>query len=342
VVATPLTSIGVDRRGRVRRSLLSARAHEIAALVRSGTRVCVVSSGAIALGLPRLGMADRPRAMPRLQAASALGQASLQAAWERALAREGLLAAQILLTPREIADRTTYLNARNALDALHGYGAVAIVNENDATATAEISFGDNDILAAQVAILVQARMLVLLTEAEGVLTRAPGEPGAELIAEGAAVDVAVLGKGAPLGRGGMESKIGAARMAVAAGITTVIASGAGEDVLARIMAGEGGTRFRADSRAPSAFKLWLRFGAPSVGRLHVDEHAREAVTRHGRSLLAVGVVACEGRFGAGDSVELIGPDGCPFAKGLSAVSVAELAGRSRGVEAVHRDRLVVY
>ena len=220
-----------------------------------------MSSGAIALGLPYLGLDRRPRSVPKLQAASALGQARLQQAWERALTREGLLAAQVLLTASDVADRGAYVNARNALHALFALGAVPVVNENDTTATDEIAFGDNDALAAHVAILVRARLLVLLTEVEGVFTRAPGTPGAELVGEGAEVAEAVLGDASRLGRGGMRSKVLAAQMAAAAGIPTVIAGGAGEAVLEPILAGEPrGTRFQGSGRELSAYQLWLRFG----------------------------------------------------------------------------------
>ena len=327
----------------MRRSLLSRRAGEIAELVRDGTPAVVVSSGAIALGLPRLGLTRRPASVPRLQAASALGQARLQAAWDAALARHGVPAAQILLTAGEIADRAAYVNARNALSALFQLRAVPIVNENDATATDEITFGDNDALAAQVAVLVRARLLVLLTEVEGVFTHAPGTPGAELIPEGSAARDAVLGQAAPTGKGGMRSKILSAEMAASAGIETVIAGGAGRAVLEPILAGERrGTVFEPRTRQESAFKLWLRFGKPVAGRLHVDEGARRAVAEDGASLLAIGVARCEGRFEPGDAVELVGPDGTTFAKGIAGVSPADLAGRPRGVEAVHRDRLVAY
>ena len=337
------TSLIAGAGGHVREDVLAPRAHEIAALVRAGTPVCVVSSGAIALGLPRLGLERRPRSVPKLQAASALGQARLQAAWDAVLGREAIAAAQILLTAADLADRAAYVNARNALAALFALGAVPVVNENDATATDEITFGDNDALAAQVAVLVRARLLVLLTEVEGVYSRAPGDPGAELIADAAALDAAELGDAAGLGKGGMRSKVLAARMAASAGIPTVIAGGAGDDVLSPIVAGEGrGTRFPAGDRAPSAFKLWLRFGKPVSGRLHVDEGARRAVSEEGASLLAIGVVSAEGDFEPGDAVELVGPDGHPFGKGLASVGAGELAGRPRRVEAVHRDRLVVY
>jgi glutamate 5-kinase len=327
------TSLLVGARAQIRRQVLRERAREIAAIVGDGTPVCVVSSGAIALGLPRLGLARRPRSMPKLQAASALGQARLQGAWEDALGAEGVAGAQVLLTAVDVADRTTYVNARNALTALFALNAVPIVNENDATATDEISFGDNDALAAQVAVLVRARLLVLLTEVEGVLSRAPGTPGAQLIADGSKAKRAVLGGASPLGKGGMRSKVIAAEVAAASG----------RDVLAPILAGEPrGTRFTPGERAPSAFKLWLRFGKPVAGRLRVDDGARRALEHDGASLLAVGIVRCEGRFSAGDGIEIAGGDGDPFAKGIASASSDELRRRPRGLEAVHRDRLVLY
>ncbi len=329
--------------GRVRGRLLRDRACEIAAVVRGGEPIAVVSSGAIALGLPFLGLDRRPRSVPRLQAASALGQARLQAAWERALAPEGLHAAQILLTANDVADRGAYVNARNALEALFALKAVPVINENDATATDEITFGDNDALAAHVALLVRARLLVLLTEVEGVYTRAPGTPGAELVTEGAAIRGADLGDASALGSGGMRSKVLAAEMAAAGGIPTVIAGGTGRSALEPILAGERrGTRFSPADRSLPAYKLWLRFGKPVAGRLHLDEGARTAVAEEGRSLLAVGVAACEGRFEAGDAVELVGPDGAAFGKGIASAAAGELESRPRGLEAVHRDRLVLY
>jgi len=329
--------------GRVRRSTLRARAHEIAELTQKGEHVCVVSSGAIALGLPRLGLDRRPRSVAVLQAASALGQARLQRAWEAAFRREGLEAAQILLSAGDVADRTAYLNVRRALAALFRSGAVPVVNENDATATDEITFGDNDALAAQVAVLTRARLLVLLTEVEGVFSSAPGTPGARLVGEGEHATAAVFGAGSGVGRGGMQSKVAAAEMASAAGIATVIASGHGDRVLTPIVAGERrGTRFRPADRSASAFKLWLRHGKPVAARLVVDDGARRAVVEGGASLLAVGVVASEGDVRPGDAVELVGPGGGAFAKGIAGLSSVELARRPRGVEAVHRDRLVVY
>jgi glutamate 5-kinase len=337
------SSLVAGKGGSVRTTVLRRRAREIAAIVTGGEPVAVVSSGAIALGLPHLGLERRPRALPKLQAASALGQARLQQAWERALAREGVLAAQILLTAADVGDRAAYVNARNAAEALFALGAVPIVNENDTTATDEIAFGDNDALAAHVAILVRARLLVLLTEVDGVHTRAPGTPGAEVVREGSAVDEVAFGDASQLGRGGMKSKVVAARMASEAGIPTVIAEGTGREVLGPILAGEPrGTRFHGGDRELSAYKLWLRFAKEPAGALHVDDGARRAVVDEGRSLLAVGVTGCDGRFDAGDAVELVGPDGVAFARGVAGASASEIGERSPGLEAVHRDRLVVY
>ena len=329
------SSLVVDEQGRPRRALLRNRAAEIAEIVEGGTPVCVVSSGAIALGLRRLGLAKRPSSLPRLQAASALGQAALQRAWQDVLEPHGVEVAQILLTSAEIGERRAYVNVRSALGALFALGAVPVVNENDATATDEISFGDNDALAAQVAVLVRARLLVLLTSVPGVLREGV------LIEDGAAARSAVFGPGSPLGRGGMESKVAAAELAAGAGIATVIADGTGKDVLTAALAGRApGTRFAAAEGAP-AFKLWLRHGKRIAGQIAVDAGARKAIVEGGASLLAVGVSGWEGDFRAGDGVELVGPDGAVFARGIASVDAVELAGRPAEREAVHRDRLVL-
>ncbi len=260
----------------------------------------------------------------------------LQRAWQDALRPHGLEAAQILLTGTEIAERRAYVNARSALTALFSLGAIPVVNENDATATDEISFGDNDALAAQVAVLVQARLLVLLTTVPGVLQRGRADRGRR-----ATRARAVFGPGSALGRGGMESKVSAAEVAAGAGIQTVIAGGEGEGVLSGILAGRAtGTRFAAAESAP-AFKLWLRHGKRVTARITVDAGAQRAVVSGGGSLLAVGVSGWDADFRAGDGVELVGPDGAPFARGIAAVDASELAGKPVNVEAVHRDRLVL-
>jgi glutamate 5-kinase len=329
------SSLVVDAQGRPRRSLLRRRAAEIADIVASGTPVCVVSSGAIPLGMRRAGMTRRPTSLPKLQAASALGQALLQRAWQDALRPHGLEAAQILLTGTEIAERRAYVNVRSALSALFSLGAVPVVNENDATATDEISFGDNDALAAQVAVLVRARLLVLLTSVPGVLSEGV------LIEDGAAARSAIFGPGTALGRGGMESKVGAAEVAAGAGIPTVIAGGDGEGVLPGILAGRStGTRFAAADSAP-AFKLWLRHGKRGAARITVDAGAQRAVVQGGASLLAVGVTGWDTEFRAGDGVELVGPAGQAFARGIASVDSGDLEARPTNVEAIHRDRLVL-
>jgi glutamate 5-kinase len=329
----------VDDALEVRRDALEARAREIAALRAAGERICVVSSGAIALGLPLLGLARRPAAMPKLQAASALGQPRLHAAWAGALAAHGLEAAQVLLTGDDVDRRTSYVNVRNTLAELLELGVVPVVNENDATATDEISFGDNDALAAHVAVLLHARLLVLLTEVEGVLTGPPGE-GSELVPDGRDVAGAAFGAGSELGRGGMESKVRAAEIAAAAGVTTVIAGGHGASVLEPVAAGSAsGTWFAgSETRAP-AFKLWLRHAVRPIARIAVDDGARRALVEGGASLLAVGVTSVEGAFVRGDAVELVDARGAPFAKGLAAVAAHEIEGRQ---EVVHRDRLALY
>jgi glutamate 5-kinase len=334
------SSLVVDADLNPRDEALDARAREVAALRAAGERVVIVSSGAIALGLPLLGLTRRPKSMPKLQAASAVGQARLQAAWSKALGRHDLRAGQVLLTAGDIASRDSYVNVRNTLQTLLRLGIVPIVNENDATATSEIAFGDNDTLAAQVAVLLQARLLVLLTEVEGVFTRVPGALGAELVRDGRNLTDVDFAPSGSLGSGGMESKVVAARMAASAGITTVIAGGHGAAVLESVVAGEAaGTYFEPDTGAAPAFKLWLRYALPSAGRIAVDEGARRAIVESGASLLAVGVTGAEGGFRRGDAVELVGPDGSPFAKGLAGLAASEIGG---GGEVVHRDRLVLY
>jgi len=274
------TSLVVDTRGRPRRSLLRARAAELAEIIAGGTPVCVVSSGAIALGLRRLGLERRPSSLPRLQAASALGQATLHRAWQDAFRPHAVEAGQILLTSAEMGDRRAYLNVRHALAALFALGAVPIVNENDATATDEISFGDNDALAAQVAVLLKARLLVLLSSVPGVLAHGV------VLEDGSAARSVAFGPGSALGRGGMESKVAAAELAAGAGIPTVIADGAAADaVAAAIRDGAGGTRFAASGSVP-AFKLWLRHGKRIAGRIHVDEGARRAIVTGGAATAA--------------------------------------------------------
>ena len=281
--------------------------------------------------------------MARLQAASALGQARLQAAWEEALGNEGIPAAQILLAAGDVADRAAYVNARQAFAELFRLGAVPVVNENDATATDEITFGDNDALAAQVAVLVRARLLVLLTEVEGVYSRAPGTPGAELISEGALAHEAELGVGTALGRGGMGSKVVAAQMASAAGIPTVIAGGTARRCSAR---SSPARRVEPASRPTSGASLPSSSGFASASRsparcTSTRARRRRSWTR-ARACSAWESSAARGASSPAWRSSSSGRTGSPSARGSPGAGADELAGRPRGLEAVHRDRLVLY
>ena len=280
----------------MRRSLLAARATEVAALVAAATpsassppvRSRSARRGSASSGGPRRCASSRLRRPSARRSSSRPGSARSS--------RVGLQAAQILLSPADVADRQTYVNVCNTFDALFRLGAVPVVNENDATATDEITFGDNDALAAQVAVLTHARLLVLLTEVDGVYSRAPGTPGAELLDDGSLTAAVRLGRGTGLGRGGMGSKIAAAELAAGAGIPTVIASGQAETVLGPIVAGERrGTRFEGGAApAESAFKLWIRYGKRPRGTVVLDAGAERALRAAGASVLAVGVTACDG------------------------------------------------
>jgi len=333
VVVKVGSSTLVNERGRARPRVFARIAEDVAAQAGGGTRVVLVSSGAIALGLGSLGRAARPRRLAELQAASAVGQPLLQRRWERALHRHSIQTAQVLLTAGDIHRRDTYLNARRTLENLLRWGSVPVVNENDSTATDEITFGDNDALAAQVALMLGARLLVLLSDVEGLYDRSPGTPGARVIAE--VRDHRLLDRLEGPARRGWGS----------GGIPSVIAHGGRPGVLSAAVAGEPvGTRLHASRSPLPAFKLWLRYGKPVRGRLTVDAGARRAVEEQGTSLLPVGLTAVDGRFDAGDAVELVEQGGPPFAMGLAGQAAGDLrrlAGARGAGEAVHRDNLVL-
>jgi glutamate 5-kinase len=338
----------VDPAGLARPDVFDRLAAECAELSAAGTPVVLVSSGAAALGMGELGGRARRRTLGDLQAASAVGQTLLQERWRTAFSPLGVRSAQVLLTEADVHRRESYVNARRTLRRLVGWGVVPVINENDSTATQEITFGDNDALAAHVAILVQARMLVLLTDVDGVYDRDPALPGARRLDEvvDAAQVAAAAGGGSTStwGTGGIASKVAAARTASAGGVETVIASGLLPGAMSAAVDGLAGTRFPAAATLPSAYKLWLRHGTPVRGRLVVDDGARRAVAERGTSLLPVGLVAVAGAFAVGDAVELVGPDGSRFAIGVSryrADDLAALAGRRGFPEAVRRDDLVL-
>jgi glutamate 5-kinase len=325
----------------------------------AGDDVVVVSSGAIARGMEVMGLSGRPSAMADLQAASAVGQGKLYRVYDELLRGRGVTSAQVLLTFFDLSHRSHYLNARQTLGRLLDWRVVPVVNENDTTATEEISFGDNDFLAAQVAILVGADRLLLLTNQDGLHTADPRiDPTAPLVAEVAdASDLAGLQIGqspSALGSGGMRSKVVAAEMATAAGIPTTICSGLRSQALTRAMAGEPeGTRFAPQEQRYSSFELWLKYAKPSHGAMVVDAGAVRALREGGASLLPVGIVGVEGDFDQGDAVEIRDGDGV-IGKGISNYAAGELRkvlGRKtddvRSVlpraadEAVHRDYLVL-
>jgi glutamate 5-kinase len=345
--------------GELRTDVLDSVCEQVAQLEQEGERVVMVTSGAIARGMRLMELPARPRAMDELQAASAVGQGDLFRAYESRLSAHGTRAAQVLLTAADIAARTNYLNARQTLRRLVEWGVVPVINENDTTATDEISFGDNDFLAAQVALLLDARLLVLLTNIDGLLSADPAvDPGGSLIAEVADFsELAAFEIGdrtSAFGSGGMRSKVAAAEMAGEAGIPAVICNGTSPGTLAAAAAGEAvGTRFAAQDGKASSFKLWLKHAKPSRGTIVVDDGAARVLRESGSSLLPVGIAAVEGEFEAGDAVDVVA-GGVAIGKGVADYSARELSQvfgmKSADVrevlphaadEVIHRDRFVL-
>ena len=345
--------------GELRADVLDLVCAQVAELEKAGERLVMVTSGAIARGMRLLELGRRPAAMDELQAASAIGQGDLFRAYEQRLAGHGVRSAQVLLTASDIAARTNYLNARQTLRRLLAWDVVPVVNENDTTATDEITFGDNDFLSAQVAILLEARLLVLLTDIAGLHTADPRRDSSaqlvEEVSDFAQLQQYEIGDGtSAFGLGGMRSKAAAAEMASESGIAAVIGDGTAPETLARAAAGEPtGTRFAPKPTKTSSFKLWLRYGKPARGRLAIDEGAARVLREQGSSLLPVGVTGVEGSFEAGEAVEVV-VDGQIVGKGISNYSADEMR-RIQGLksaavrelmphaaeEAVHRDYFVL-
>lgn len=328
-------------------------AAEIVALRAEGRSMVVVSSGAIAIGCSRLGYGQRPREVARLQAAAAAGQSELMRRYDEAFGKHDVTTAQVLLTHSDLADRERLNNARNAFGALIEAGAVPIVNENDTVAVDEIRFGDNDQLAAMVVPLLQAELLVLLTDVTGVLD-------SEGMRISSMTDDVRIGRPADarggVGAGGIESKLDAARKACRSGAFVVVASGLEAGALGRILDGEDvGTLLAPPPTALRARKHWIAFTLRPRGALVLDAGATHAVRELNKSLLPVGVVGVRGQFNAGDSVSLLGPDGGEIGRGLTrlgTLDVARAAGRKGkelellfgsvgDVVVVHRDDLVL-
>jgi glutamate 5-kinase len=336
-------------------------AEQIATLKGEGREVVLVSSGAIAEGMQRLGWSRRPDAIHALQAAAAVGQMGLVQAYESAFSRFGLHTAQVLLTHEDLADRRRYLNARSTLVTLLALGVIPVVNENDTVATEEIRFGDNDTLGALVTNLIEADALILLTDQEGLYSADPRKhPSPTLIRQAKAGDPALetmaSGAGSEFGRGGMLTKVLAAKRASRSGASTVIANGREDKVLLRLAAGEPiGTELVAERMTLAARKQWLADHVRLAGRLTLDEGAVRALARDGKSLLPIGVVACEGRFERGEIVGCCDPAGREIARGLVNYSAAEtqrimrrpsseiesILGYVDEPELIHRDNLVL-
>jgi glutamate 5-kinase len=353
------SSIVADERGEVRTDVLAGICDQLTELHGAGRSLIVVTSGAIARGMGVMGIPLRPRTVDELQAASAVGQGKLYQVYDELLRERGVQTAQVLLTFFDMSARTHYLNARQTLRKLLDWRLVPVINENDTTTTDEISFGNNDFLAAQVAILLGADQLLLLTDAQGVFTADPRtDPRARLVNSverfDALEDFDIGHQTSPLGSGGMRSKIVAAEMATAAGIPTVIASGLDAGTIVAAAGGElVGTRFAAQSARYSSFKLWLKYAKPVRGRVVVDAGAARALREGGTSLLPVGIVEVSGEFDAGDAVE-VAHDGEEVGRGICNYSAAELR-QVRGLksadvrelmprgseEAVHRDYFVL-
>ena len=340
---------------------MAAWAAQIAALQQQGRELVLVSSGAVAEGMCRMNLSERPDSLPDIQACAAIGQMGLIELWSKALLAHGIQTAQVLLTHDDLSDRRRYLNAGEALDRLINWRVIPVINENDTVATDEIRFGDNDTLGAMVAGLVNADLLILLTDQAGMFDADPRKnPDAQLLSTVRAMDErldAMAGSGGALGRGGMATKVRAARLAAKSGAQTLIAHGNQPDILLRLMQGEPlGTLFTVDNDRLIARKQWLAAHLQTAGRVVLDAGAVQAVRAQRRSLLPVGVQAVEGRFGRGDVVECVDTSGERVAVGrinFSSTEVARIQGqpsdqisRILGENAssvlIHRDYMAVF
>jgi|TARA_B110000285_G_scaffold181098_1_gene204333 glutamate 5-kinase len=343
------------------RNAIDSWVQQIAALLADGKEVVLISSGAIAEGIVRLGWKTRPDSIHELQAAAAVGQMGLIQAYESSFKRFDHHTAQILLDHDDMASRQRYLNARGVLQTLMNLGIVPIVNENDTVVTDEIRFGDNDSLAALVANLIDADMLVILTDKDGLYSANPDtDPSATLISQAMATDTSLDalagGSSGTLGRGGMVTKLQAARLAARSGCNTVIVGGRNANILHAVAAGEEvGTLLSADQKPLAARKQWLAGHLQVKGQLVLDAGAIKVLTEQGRSLLAVGVTRVVGTFTRGELVTCVDTDGVEIARGLvnynsdeaerikgqSTESIADILGYREDDELIHRDNLVV-
>jgi glutamate 5-kinase len=340
---------------------ISHWAKQIADLHNAGHEIILVSSGAVAEGMVRMKLTHRPTDLPSLQACAAIGQMGLIQTWSSVLENHAIQTAQVLLTHDDLADRRRYLNSCDALQNLIDWKVVPLINENDTVATAEIRFGDNDTLAAMVAGQVHADLLIILTDQQGMFDSDPrSNPNAKLFHTVRALDESLFdmaGGGGKFGRGGMLTKVRAARLAAKSGCPTLIASGESAQVLARLMSGELlGTLFITDNDRMTAHQQWLAAHLQTAGRLVLDDGAVKAIKDNHRSLLPVGVKAVEGHFDRGDVVECVDSQGgrvavgrvnfssrsAEIVKGLSSDKVYQVLGEARSLEMIHRNHMAIY
>jgi len=336
---------------------IAAICRQVAALRAAGTEVVIVSSGAVGLGMGRLGLARRPRELTRKQACAAVGQGLLMQTWQRGFEPHGVNVAQVLLTHDDLRVRTRHVGVKDTLRQLIAYGTVPVINENDTVSASEIQFGDNDTLSAMVAVLIEADHLVILSMAPGLIDRRGGGqvvPVVERITH--EIDAMAGGTSDATSTGGMISNISAAKLATRSGCGVFIASGEEPDVLPRLFAGRGsGTFFVPAGIRMESRKRWLAYYQRPSGTISVNANAATALREHGRSLLAVGVTGSFGEFDAGDIVNIAGADGGVFARGRTGYSSAEISGISgrkgeelkslfpsrKRLEVVHRNDLVL-
>ena len=327
------TSAITDAAGRPDRKVIAALARQIAAAMQAGRSVTLVASGAIGAGMAELDLPERPKTLPLLQATAAVGQGQLMRIFYDAFAELGLKVAQVLVTRGDFEDRTRYLNIRNTLWALQDCRAVAVINENDAVAVDEIRYGDNDIIAAHVTNMLSAELLVLLTVVDGLLREGQILDVVEHVDD--AVRGLATGDRSGLGTGGMASKIASAELVVRAGEAAVIANARRPRVLTDLLAGRRvGTLFVPAERKLTSRQRWIGQASRPAGRLVVDAGAARALAKGGKSLLPSGIVAVEGRFGQGDTVAVIAPDGEEIARGLTNYDAEQLR-KIKGLRTAH-------
>ena len=361
VVVKVGTNVLANAEGVLDRARIASLAAQIHSVRARGWRVVLVSSGAIGAGVGKLNLGKRPTDLPHLQACAAIGQTALMQIYQECFAPHGILPAQILLTAGDFDSRARYLNVRNTILTLFEYQSLPIINENDTVSVAEIKFGDNDQLAAMVANLMQAKLLILLTNVDGLYSADPGtDPTATLLEFVPEIDRSVTDLAGTtkshLGTGGMRSKLKAARLATSAGGAVIMANGSSDGILEAVFRGETvGTLFLPQSEGVPARKRWIGLTARPKGVLRIDAGAQHAVVQLGKSLLPVGVREVAGEFGKGDLVSICDASGAEFARGLSNYSsdaaaklaglntqqIAELLGKVPYPELVHRDNLAL-